>query len=55
MRKALKDFGNKEIGQIKKGTTLTEIQLKNMDVKSLEAAGFIEKEKKATTKKVDKK
>ncbi len=51
MRKALRDFGNKEIGQIKKGTTLTERQMENMDIKALEAAGFIEKEKKPTTKK----
>lgn len=58
MKIALRDFENKTIGKIKKGTKFTKDQIGQLtveDVESLEAAKFIGEEKKTTPKKVDKK
>lgn len=49
---ALRDFENKIVGKVQKGKVLSERVLKNLDVKSLKAAGFIgDIEKKEPAKK----
>lgn len=47
---ALKTFENKTVGKVLKGKKLSERVLKNLDVKSLEKAGFIGKPKKDSKK-----
>lgn len=47
---ALKSFENKSVGKIVKGQVIPDRVLKSLDVKSLEKAGFIGKQKKDSKK-----